>query len=321
MPFDHQSRTNTSGANAATANTAVSAKSSLKGVGYGQGQAALSPRGQAVQMDQKAGPQKHYFDYARLLEDQKLEMTVGFGYSEKGNHYGMMKDVVWWLEHSGFKAAGADGEFQRFSKNHDFKLQTDKGLETVTAEVTIKIVTPKAGAKDAFLDGMANSDVVAYAGHARYGVGMDFDDKLSTDEQIVMGENSAGHKSGKYKKGYNQNMRNIVRGQENDLERMSKEGKFKKDKYQVMALSGCKTENYLDEMRGGLMAGKDSSNLDIIATNDTTKARASSEVIISFIEGILKQSDAEKIVKTMNRQQDGDRHFLDGIQDNKTTPY
>ncbi len=183
----------------------------------------------------------------------------------------------------------------------------------------MKVIRPGAGARDAFLQAMATSEVVTYSGHARYGMGMDFDDKESADEQIVIGDNSAGHRSGKYKRSYNAHMRSIVDGRQNDLERISNNGEFNADQYQVMALNGCSTTNYLDEMRGGLMAGKDTSNLDLIATRDAVSASTSSAVIISFISGLLQQTDADAIVRDMGSHEGGpNKYFADGLTDNAT---
>ena len=277
----------------------------------------VTPAGAPAAQPAPAGPKQ--FDWQRLLADQKLEITAGFGYDEGGSHTRAIGEVVAWLMGTGFRRAGQDGRFELFQKRHTFQLQTAKGLESVPADVKVKLVTPGDGAKDAFLDAMANSEVVTYSGHARYGMGMDFDEKDSTKEQVVLGDNSAGHRSGKYGRAYNPHMRDVVKGKENDLERMSKDGKFRDDLYQVMVLNGCSTKNYLDEMRGGLMKGKDTKNLDLIATKDVVSAGTSSDVIISFIGGMLNQRDANTIVKQMGSHESGpNKYFADGLADNPT---
>ena len=190
---------------------------------------------------------------------------------------------------------------------HGFQLGADK----IDAEVSVKLIMPKAGAKDAFLDAMANSEGVSYSGHARYGMGMDFDDKESSKENVVLGDNSAGHRSGKYKRAYNRHIRDVNKGKENDLERMSREGKFDPEKYQVMVLSACNSKNYLDEMRGGLMKGKDRDNLDIIATNKTAAVDNAVTAQMQFIYGLLTQKSTDRIMELMGKYEDDNPYFAD----------
>ncbi|MFT7621484.1 MAG: hypothetical protein ACI9WU_000647 [Myxococcota bacterium] len=282
---------------------------------FGQGSLrVLSQRAPAAR-----GSKGRQFDWERLLADQKLEIVAGFGYDKNGVNLEAAGEVIRWLTSRGFRLTGREGRFELYGMRHPFKLTTDSGVRTVPADVTVKLVTEGTGAKDAFLDGMANSEVVSYTGHARYGMGMDFDAKESSDEQVVIGDNSAGHRSGQFNFAYNEQMRDVTKGQQNDLEQMSANGEFQSDLYQVMALNGCSTANYMDEMRGGLMKGKDTTNLDMIGTRGVVNTSTSGRVVISFLAGMLRQSSADRIVQDMGEYDSNDRmYFAEGMTENGT---
>ena len=53
----------------------------------------------------------------------------------------------------------------------------------------------------------------------------------------------------------------------NDLEEMSKTGKFDKEKYRVWFFGACTSLAYFDELRGGILPESvDRSNLDLLGT-------------------------------------------------------
>ena len=214
--------------------------------------------------------------------------------------------------------SGSDSRSEYFTSSYVFS-----GNRNV--EVIVRLIVPSSTAKESYTDALVNDEVVIYAGHARYGTGPDFDDIDNPEEQFIIGANSAGHSSGAYTPAYNEHMRSVVSGQGNDLERLSSEGAFQADKYQVWVFGACSTDDYVDEIRGGLVAGKDSSNLDIIGTTTPILLRDEGNATLMFIEGLLRQQSISSLVDELsaNTESTNDRAcnwFEDGCFDNPTSP-
>jgi len=128
----------------------------------------------------------------------------------------------------------------------------------------VQLITPDTpDAVKQYEQGLIKSDFTTYMGHARYGTGPDFDPKESTAGNYVIGVNSALHKAGKLKPGYDEHMNEILKDAPNNLEKTQ----FDKDRYQFWAFYACKTIDYDDELRA-LTMNKDEKNLDLIGSKD-----------------------------------------------------
>ena len=105
-------------------------------------------------------------------------------------------------------------------------------------------------------------------------------------------------------------------GRQDQLAKMSAEGRFRADKYQVCMFSCCTSRELVDDIRGKA-AGKDRGNLDIVGTTKPTLLDTYAGVTIAFIKGILNQSSIESAVRAMSvRGTEGPAHFHDGLEDN-----
>ncbi|MFN7135067.1 MAG: hypothetical protein ACK4N5_23530, partial [Myxococcales bacterium] len=150
------------------------------------------------------------------------------------------------------------------------------------ASVLIKYVDrDTAGHKDRFASGFAQSDLVLYGGHARYGSGPDFDHKESTAGNFVIGANAAGHRNGTLTQSYDAHMREILKDSPNDLER----AQLTND-YQLMFFSGCTTKHYLDEMRG-IPRNKDQKNLDFIGSDEVLYWNHIANNVLTVLDSVM----------------------------------
>ena len=261
-------------------------------------------------------------DYGKLLADHKLEITVAFGYDKPNRALaGEGDEFLAWAAQKGFEEKKREGTTIFLHKPHTF-MEDVGDVYPLEHDVTVilKVILPGAGAANAYGNALANDEVVVYSGHARGGSGPDFDPSDSGQEHFVMGANTEGHRKGQYK-GPNHHAPAGLAGRENRLEKMSKAGDFKSDKYQVWMFNACTSLNYLDEVRGGLVEGKDRKNLDVIGTNAATLTSTYAEVTIDFIEGILNQKGIEESIRKWSEHaQEGIQHFHDGFGDNPDAP-
>jgi len=141
-----------------------------------------------------AGP---YPRYDRMLEDQLLDITMAIGYDEGAPGYasanldaerrlsqdiesrGFKQDTARALEL--LKQAGREvnADYSAFYVKENISTANGKPVHSI-----IRVLKPGDGSKGAemrkaALEGMKQSDVFMYGGHARYGTGPDFDRNLS----------------------------------------------------------------------------------------------------------------------------------------------
>jgi hypothetical protein len=240
-------------------------------------------------------------DYSRLFKDKKLEVGIAIGDEFKGEG----DAIVSLLETAGKKEKNfsstdlKDRRVVKFTKA--FSVQGDNTAAPVEIDLVFEIVGPDSTTpKKTFTEFLSQKEIAIYSGHARYGTGPDFDDKKSVKENFIIGVNSALHKAGKLKAGYDAHMNEILKGQANDLEAMSKGGKIDPNTYQVWFFNACSTINYLDEVRNGLVtdkAGKTKSkaNLRFVGTNYSIYSNA-----VKIVEAIVNMKSMEEIIRIMN---------------------
>ncbi|MBN8724804.1 MAG: peptidoglycan-binding protein [Acidobacteria bacterium] len=214
-------------------------------------------------------------EYERLFSDGFLTTTFAVGFDEADWHNTELGKLRTELSKDGYRLLDVN-------KSADAELLKRAGYDTAnlpegvafynkqftykgkTIESLVQLVNPNTPeAVKKFEQGLVNSDMTIYMGHARYGTGPDFDTKESAAGNYVIGSNSSAHTSGKAKAGYDAHMNDILKASGNQLEQTQ----FDKDRYQIWAFYACKSNNYADEMRV-LPKNKDEKNLDVIGSTE-----------------------------------------------------
>lgn len=275
---------------------------------------------------------EHYLDYGRLFADGKLDVTLAIGYDETQTHFDDLDSArAWMTAHKLKKDAPpapepkppAPGEPDIISgadtKPPDANESTRKGLSVpetwkgnrsvtypdatgtrVTKDIAISItlVPPGTGGKDAFAKGLNDSEVTLYSGHARRGIGPDFDKDKSPYENFIIGVGSALHKAGRAQAAGAAAESHYVIEKKNDLEAMR--ANWDPEKYRVWMFNACTSIAYFDELRGGLLPEKmDTHNLDLFGTNTEVPIAAGLAPVFANLEGILAAETMEQIVRNM----------------------
>ena len=248
--------------------------------------------------------EEHYFDYERLFGDGFLDVTLAVGFDENGAHTGMIKEARDWMKARGFAAmqneAGKPEEF-RLRRNVTYPT---RGGDRVTREIIarIKLVPPGPGAKGQYAQGLKDSEVAIYNGHARRGIGPDFDQDKSAGENFVIGVNSALHKAGRAVAPTKVEQSHYVIDKKNDLEQMSKSGAFDKEKYRIWLFEACTTIAYFDELRGGILPDSiDRTNLDLVGTRRPAPLITEMASSLAMLDGILAARTVEQIAASMDK--------------------
>jgi len=276
--------------------------------------------------------EQHYLDYARLFADDRLDVTLAVGYDEGQSHTKSLEEAHAWFDShkmtmiSGGGApkptvAGGATEGSGDAAGEKPKGKTDDmlsvpetwtGKRTVTypdgsgkrmtKEITLAItlVPPGTGAKAAFAKGLNESELTLYSGHARRGIGPDFDPDKSAYENFVIGVNSALHKAHRLVAPDAVAQSHYVIGKKNDLEQMKADNAWNTEKYRVWFFAACSSIAYMDELRGGLLPEKmDRHNLDLFGTTQSIPIAAGLTPVFSNLEGILAAETMEQIVERM----------------------
>lgn len=286
---------------------------------------------EAMEALDKAAPapgqiQQHYLDYARLFADGRLDVTLAIGYDEGQSHKNELTEARdWFAAKKMTKEAGAEppkpasGEGGEGEKPAEDKAkegisvpETWSGTRSVTypdkdgtrvtkdIKVSVTLVPPGTGAKANFAKGLNESELTLYSGHARRGIGPDFDADKSPYENFVIGVNSALHKSGRVTSPDAVAQSHYVVGKKNDLEAMKEAGAWNEEKYRVWFFAACSSIAYIDELRGGLLPEKmDRHNLDVFGTTQSIPIAAGLTPVFSNLEGILAAETMEQIVDRM----------------------
>ena len=262
--------------------------------------------------------EEHYFDYERLFGDGYLDVTLAVGFDENGAHTKMVKEARDWMKARGFQAmpneAGKPEEF-RLRRNVTYPT---RGGDRVTREiiVRIKLVPPGPGAKGQYAQGLADSEVAIYNGHARRGIGPDFDEDKSAKENFVIGVSSALHAAGRAIAPTKVEQSHYVVEKKNDLEQMTKSGAFDKEKYRVWLFEACTTIAYFDELRGGILPDKvDRTNLDLIGTRKPAPLITEMASSLAMLDGILAAKTIEQITASMDKAGEDVANAMTDISD------
>jgi hypothetical protein len=190
-------------------------------------------------------------NYEKLLADKKLEIGVAIGYEFDAEFASMVN----FLKSAGFTLNARHTKFydvySRKKMYQKKKTKADPNPASVEILIEISIMySGKDNPKSTFSDFLANKEVVLYSGHARAGHGPDFDGDDVTTQNFVIGDNSFYHRSGVLPRTPFYNHAQIPKNQQNDLEAMSRDKKFRNGSYRAWFFNACSSKNYLDEVRG-----------------------------------------------------------------------
>ena len=284
------------------------------------------------QLAPAAGKQEeHFLDYSRLFGDGRLDVTLAIGYDEGQSQYGDLDAARAWMERLKLtktspvappRVAPGPGEpdvITGASPVVDANADTKKGISapevysgrrTVTypdstgarlskeIAVTITLVPPGTGGEANFKKGLLESELVFYSGHARRGIGPDFDADKSPYENFIIGIGSALHEKGRVQAAGAVAESHYVTDRKNDLEAMKSQ--WDPEKYRVWMFNACSSIAYFDELRGGLLPDTmDRHNLDLFGTTQSVPIDAGLAPIFANLEGVLEADTMEGIVRRM----------------------
>ena len=258
------------------------------------------------ELDRTAPPpgaqEQHYFDFERLFADGFLDVTIAIGFDEGGSHVEGAKTARDWLTARGFELAPPEpGRPELHRLRREVSYPTKDG-NRITREVIVrvKLITPGAGAKAQYAQALTDYEIAIYNGHARRGIGPDFDEDKSPTENFVIGINSALHDAGRVIPTSKVYQSHYVTDHVNDLEQMTKAGKFNEEKYRIWFFGACTSLAYFDELRGGLLPESiDRSNLDLLGTAHEMPKAASVASTTALLDGILAAQTIEQIAAAM----------------------
>jgi peptidoglycan hydrolase-like protein with peptidoglycan-binding domain len=251
---------------------------------------------------QPGAQEQHYFDFERLFGDGYLDVTIAIGYDEGGSHVEGAKTARSWLAGRGFELAPAEAgkpELHRLRREVTYPTKDGNRL-TREVIVRVKLITPGPGAAAQYGQVLADSEIAIYNGHARRGIGPDFDEDKSPTENFVIGINSALHAAGRAIPTSKIYQSHYVTDHVNDLEEMTKAGKFDQEKYRIWFFGACTSLAYFDELRGGILPESiDRSNLDLLGTSHEMPKAASVAGTTALLDGILAAQTIEQIAAAM----------------------
>lgn len=236
---------------------------------------------------------KHGINYNRLIDDGKIHITLALGHESFDRKF---EGVQAFLIQEGFTITKNSANQTYVAKASRMqKVQGDNNAAPVRVDFIVEIFSEYSTTPEArFAQSLSTGEVVIYAGHARYGTGPDFDEKESQSENFVIG------------KGYDSKMNQRLKGEKNDLEKMSQADKFDMQSYQLWAFAACSSQNYQDELRDGKVGdskgnSKSAENLRLVMSKHPTWSGVSSPIPI--IQGLLERKTMPQIVDHMDRQQ------------------
>ncbi|MBM4380841.1 MAG: peptidoglycan-binding protein [Deltaproteobacteria bacterium] len=248
-------------------------------------------------------------DVVEMAKDGLLHAVVGVGFDEQGADLDAAARARGGLLARGFvplRVSGLDdaqvaalgippGTLDPRSTYYTRELLL--GGRTVRALVQF-VDRDSEAPREEFLHGLRNAELVLYAGHARYGSGPDFDALERNDGNVVFGT------------AYDPAMRARLRGEPNALqrERLS-------PGYQLMLFAGCRTRDYLDELRA-LPRGKDPGNLDLLLSDDLLYWSDMPETVLATLDAVVAGQDVEALRGRLARLNRGATFTADGFGDN-----
>jgi peptidoglycan hydrolase-like protein with peptidoglycan-binding domain len=261
------------------------------------------------ELDRDAPPpgqqEEHFLDYERLFQDDRLDVAFAVGFDEGQSHQRDLEDTRRGLLDRGFTElyANIEGTRMEYVKRTEVSFPGATGArQTKTISVVANIISPGAGAAAEFGAALADSELAIYVGHARMGIGPDFDPDTDPAENFVIGINSALHAAGRATDAGTVARHHYVVDRVNDLEAMTAAGRFDQERYRVWFFNACRSIAYLDEIRGGILPESvNRSSLDVFATTRSIPILSGTGPSFAMLDGVLQAQTMEEIVRMMER--------------------
>ena len=214
-------------------------------------------------------------DYAKLLADKKLDIGIGIGYQFENE----ANDIVALLRTYNIKQTSSSPgkvilEGKRFMKD------PADSTKIIPVDISVTLISSEdENASKDFGTILSEKEVVIYSGHARHGVGPDFDRKYRKKGNFKIESSDKGN---------------------NDLKPLSKAGKFDPDKYQLWFFNACSSVDYMDEINKDVTDAsgkvKPDENLEVIVSKNPVMGDAK-----PFLVGILDQLSMEDLLESVNK--------------------
>lgn len=263
-----------------------------------------------------AGPQDA-IDYERLLGDGELALTIAVGHESKDSQArsarpgesvsaNKARSVRTWLKKNDFARVEAKQEpgKEHYAAERSITYPGKDGVpKTRSVKIRINLIVPRRGAAEEFARALNESEVLLYTGHARGGMGPDFDGIKKKLENFVLGAYSKQHEGQVITGSLNEHAKRVITRKVNDLEQMTRSRAWTPDKYRVWFFNACTSLLYVNDIRGGLLPpdmGRE--NLGLLGTKRTVSAAAGAEATLAFLDGLLAARPAAEIVADMNEQ-------------------
>lgn len=257
--------------------------------------------------------QEHYVDYERLLADGRFDVTIAIGYESKPVSAPDALDEresVSAFKHRNIQEWLKSRKFQRRENSEQpghehYVLETqivfpgrDHKARSKKVTVQVNLIVPHKGAAAQFERALNESELTLYTGHARGGMGPDFDEIRSALENFVVG----GYSRQRLPGALNSHAAGVITRHVNDLERMTRSGGWDQQKYRVWFFNACTSLLYLRGIRGGLLpVPMDRQNLDVFGTTNLVPSSAGALTSLTFLDGILQGQSMEQIVASMSK--------------------
>lgn len=201
-------------------------------------------------------------DYAKLLRDRRLDIAIGIGYEfagEKPDFDDEIGRIVSLLRVNGFTKKSNLSTDAFYDTYQLRKKYGTADLKPLDIDIYVYLTwSKKMSPAQTFASFLATKEIVIYSGHARVGIGPDFDDEHNNKQNFIIGLNSTAHLSKQISTQQSPHDLNLLKKytngvssrKDNDLENISKKNLFREDLYQVWFFNACSSVDYLDEIRG-----------------------------------------------------------------------
>lgn len=234
------------------------------------------------------------FRFNELIADKNLNITIAVGFEEDLLYLQLIQSLKGWLSANQFSPQLIDGAKETYYA----KKIIASSIEPI--DVFITFISPIKGAAEFFKQSLINDEIILYLGHARGGLGPDFDHKNNSSEQIVFGKGSKKHSlpNSNIKLPGDSYYKTVVAKPINDLEKMENEWD---NKYRIWFFNACNTNYYLDEFRNGLLPEfLNREKLDYFGSDNLTPIEGYYDTGLIFLEGIFKGASINEIVTNLN---------------------
>lgn len=254
-------------------------------------------------------------EYERMIRDGLLTVTVAVGHDEDGDDVREFSELQMGLREDGFMQVGAEGDGAVLTFMRPLMIPGQVGT------MRVRLVSRSTREPELrFADGLVQDSVCIYAGHARYGVGLEAEDGETVAENFVIGVGAPQRSERAL--GDDVVVRELLAGVPND----ELTSRFDPQRYQLWAFAGCTTRYYLDELRR-LVAAKRPENLDLVVSTRPIYWVDSAFYPLEIVRGLLRGRTINEITAALSAQavaterifgvvEAGSAFFADGFGDN-----